>query len=212
MEFNKKGLIIKTIIFFIFVGCLAAAMTSCAMNIRNENEKKAQIAYTEIQQDYNNKKWEDAQKKLAQLKKDYKDANYTQKALEDFNDIPNQIEKEKEAKKAAEKEKLENIKSKMPELLDSYNNILSQNKGKAMYSGVRVKNGTLMIFVNDYWNLLSVDVKKGWIKSYMQIWMGMQGARDMNPNANDWKLEVRHNASDRVLGTWDPVWGSSVKE
>lgn len=40
----------------------------------------------------------------------------------------------------------------------------------------------------------------------------MQTERNMHPDINDWKIEVRHNASNKVLVTLDTVWGPSIKD
>jgi hypothetical protein len=54
-------------------------------------------------------------------------------------------------------------------------------------------------------------MKEAYVKDSVSTFFGMGGARGIQETASDYTIEVRHNASDRVLATMDAVWGLKIK-
>lgn len=97
------------------------------------------------------------------------------------------------------------------ERLNSFNQVQSMGGRKTIHAGVKIDGNTLTLLVNDRWHSLSRDMKEAYVKDSVSTFFGMGGARGIQETASDYTIEVRHNASDRVLATMDAVWGLKIK-
>lgn len=209
---NKSTkLIIYCAVFLAFVGAMAGWMTSCALDSKRANEQEAQKMYAEVKTDYDSGKLAKAQEILNKMKKEYSDCEYTQKAVNDFKDLPEKIAQEKKKQEELKKAKQAEYDKKLPAAIDFFNKMLSNNRGHAMYAGCNVQGNTVIVYVNDYWNDLSKDVKEGWVKIYMTNWINALEVKGIKTKMEDWHLKIVHNMSGRTLATWDDVWGISIK-
>ncbi len=210
--FAQKRILLYVVVGVIFLGVCVGGMTSCLLGIHKTQNENAGRLYEEIRSAYESNNLQQADEKLKELKKRYGGTEYERRARVDFKDLPDKLKHQQEAKATEDRQKNEEYQEKLTELIESYNKVLSSNNGKAMYEGCSIKGRTITIYVNDYWSLLSKDSKIGAVKSYMQLWGGMHGARKMKIDYNDWKLCVRHVSSERTLATWDSLWGPSIKD
>lgn len=98
------------------------------------------------------------------------------------------------------------------ERLTSFNKVQSSLPARqAIHAGVRQDGKLLTLMVSDNWRLLSPDLQTHYVKSSLQTFFGMGGARKIVENPRDYKVEVKHQASGRLLATWDELFGIKLK-
>lgn len=206
---NRNKWIKYGLITVVFLGVAIAGMTSCMINAREANNQQAQAAYEEIKKDYDAGKFEDAQKKIGKLKKQYNDAPYTQKAIDDFKDIPDKIKQLKEQEKQAAAAKIKADEPKYKVISDGFNKSMSNYK---VYAGFEVKGNLMKVYVNEDWNHLSKDMKTTFIKQCLTMWQEWYMIAGLDLNIETWNFQFIHKYSGRKVATWGNIMGASIND
>jgi len=204
--------ILYGVMLLLFIGISAAEMTSCILDRQRADNQHAQSAYEEIKKDYDVGKYEDAQKQLDKLKSQYKDSEYTKNAMADFKDIPDKIKAKKEQEQQAAEAKRQADAPKLQKVVDGYNNALSNNDYKILYAGMEVKGNHVIIYVTNYWNVASKDVKIAYIKQCAIAWEGWHRSYNVDCNLSNWNFDFINKASGRKVATWGSVRGPVLKD
>lgn len=98
------------------------------------------------------------------------------------------------------------------ERFEGFNKLQSQSNRKYIHAGAKQSGKELILFVTDKWHTLSPDMKEAYAKESMMLFMGIGGARQIKEKPEDYSLEIRHDRSNRLLATWDALWGFKLKE
>lgn len=101
----------------------------------------------------------------------------------------------------------DNLKAIHKERLDSFNKLQSSNNRRHIHAGVKQNGNELILLVTDKWHSISSDMKETYVKESMMLFMGMGGARNIPEKPDDYAVEVRHSSSNRLLATWNSLWG-----
>lgn len=100
---------------------------------------------------------------------------------------------------------------KLEELGNAFNMVFSKNVYKFAYSGMSwEKPDTLLVYVNENWDLMSEDQKIGMIETAVKSWAGMCGARGIKLETDMFEVKIINQYSNRKVGKWGYVLGSRV--
>ena len=83
---------------------------------------------------------------------------------------------------------------------------------KDIHAGVAQEEQTIILVVNDKWQLLSRDMKEAYVKESWTWFFQMGKLANISEKSEDYSFEVRHNQSNRTLATWDAIWGLKLRE
>lgn len=100
---------------------------------------------------------------------------------------------------------------KLKEMITAINLIFSKNVFNFAYDGCQWKSpDTLIIYVNENWNLMSKDQKIGMINIAINSWAGMCGVRDIKLDEDSFEVRFIHSLSNREVGKWGGFRGTRV--
>lgn len=102
---------------------------------------------------------------------------------------------------------------KLPELLDSFNRVYSQNPNSFVIQKIGwEKPDTIILGVNNNWYSVSKEQKKAAVESALKIWLGMAGARGINVNVDEIEVKVIEPSTGKKIAKWGSVLGTQISD
>lgn len=102
---------------------------------------------------------------------------------------------------------------KLPELLDSFNRVYSQNPNSFVIQKIGwEKPDTIILGVNNNWYSVSKEQKKATIESALKIWLGMAGARGIDVNVDEIEVKVIEPSTGKRIAKWGSVLGTQISD
>jgi hypothetical protein len=98
------------------------------------------------------------------------------------------------------------------ERLNTFDSLQREDRWHLVYAGVSQQGTRLTFFVTDYWNSMSKDLREVFVKQSFVRFFAMGGPRNIKEKSEDFQIEVRHKDSDRVVATWDSLFGLRLKD
>lgn len=95
--------------------------------------------------------------------------------------------------------------------LEVFNKAQSKGKLKGLYGGVQLEGTTLTFYVTDNWHTLSKDNQEGYVKVLFLDYLNQGKKFKISEKADDYFVDIRHRASNRLLASWNGLTGLSFK-
>ena len=102
--------------------------------------------------------------------------------------------------------------SKDYDLLNKFDNYVKSGQLSLLYMGIQTDTTTVSLYVSDNWHYLSKDMKISFIHQMLYIFDSLARSGGHNENTVPKWLDIKHINSDRLLASWNQLWGESIKD
>ncbi|WP_196594585.1 zinc ribbon domain-containing protein [Pectinatus sottacetonis] len=103
-------------------------------------------------------------------------------------------------------------KNKLISSIDAVNNLfVNGNYYSPVYAGISFKNGTLILKVNNRWDYLPANAKKGFVKAAFVSFFTAAKSRKLDIDSSTFHLSVVSTLSGDEVASWGPIMGTSIE-